>query len=401
MKRPRRAPKLRHRKQTGYYYAEFYDPRRKPTRKWVALGTKNKRRAIRLLNEQEDAYLAGTYDPWRDNLNEAVTIEKAVERYLAAKKREGMRQGSIDWRKNFFKHFTDALPAGTLAGHVTPEDVKGYVNRPPSKGAKHTKREGQLSPHTKRTYYAQLHSLFEWCQQKRLVDENPAERVQRPRVPPANPAIEHLTPEQLDQFYEAVEQARMVKEAKKPLPYPRSIVWINDVVRFAVGTGLRLGEIVRLRWRDVDLSQNVLYVLDTEAGQTKTESSRRPVPIVPFVREVLVRQAELRASEDPDHPVFTSPASGCYGKGVLPLSAETTSRTFRKYRRKIGADEGIDFHALRKTCGVVLASKGVPMRMIQKILGHSDMRTTSQVYTDVWGDELGKEMRRAFEDFSK
>ncbi len=79
------------------------------------------------------------------------------------------------------------------------------------------------------------------------------------------------------------------------------------------------------------------------------------------------------------------------------LSEESTSRLFRTYRRAAELPDGITFHTLRKTCGVVLASAGVDIRTIQAILGHSDVRITGQIYTDVLRSSLATEMHRAFD----
>lgn len=385
MRRPKRDARLYEKR--GYYYAVFYDPHRRPARKWVALETKTRRRAERLLAQMEEARHDGTFDPWRDDFRRQTKIAAAVERYLAHLEAEGLREGSLKWRRDFFRRFAREMPPGALLAHLSAEDVRRYCRRRPAQGSAAAKGR-LLSAHTQRTYYAQLRAFLSWCVDERLIDANPAHAVQRPKAPP-RPPIDHLTPEELEHLLATVDADVAAKQARRLLrgPYARQLVWIKDVIVFAAGTGLRLGELRRLRWQDIDRARRVLYVRNTELGETKT-GEERSVPIVSFVAEVLDRQAALRANEDPAGTVFVSPRGG-------PLSAETTSRLFRKYRRLAGLPEGISFHSLRKTTGTWLASRGVPMQVIQRVLGHANVAITSTTYADVWQETLHREVERA------
>jgi site-specific recombinase XerD len=88
------------------------------------------------------------------------------------------------------------------------------------------------------------------------------------------------------------------------------------------------------------------------------------------------------------------------GPGSDRLSYELTSRLFRKYRRLAKLPESLTFHSLRKTYGTILASGGVPIRSIQKLLGHSDVRITAEIYADVLSVALRKQVEGAFGSYS-
>ncbi len=81
------------------------------------------------------------------------------------------------------------------------------------------------------------------------------------------------------------------------------------------------------------------------------------------------------------------------------LSHESTGRLFRKHCRLAKLPESPAFHSLRKTYGTILASGGVPIRSTQKLLGHSDVRITAEIYADVLSDALRKQVEGAFASF--
>ena len=384
---PRRAkndPKLHTKK--GYYYLVFYDPRRKPQRKWVPLRTKNKRIAGEYRVDWSRDWREGRYDPWEDDRYEALAVQQATDRYRAARAAD-WRPKTAKWREDFFKRFYETLPAGALLRDVTTADLRSFLKGKGVKGK-------PLAVTTVRTYHAQLRSFFGWALQKRLIESNPMASVKRPKD--TRREVEYLTPTEVERVLNSIEAAAEQHRARGQMVTPRDIIWLADVVRFVVGTGLRLGEIVRLRWRDVDLEYGVIHVRNTEEGDTKT-GEERTIPLVAMAREVAERQAELAVDLElsPGDTVFQSPLAK-RGK-PRPLSYDTTSRNFREHRRTAKLSEEISFHSLRKTCGVVLASRGVPLRIIQKVLGHADVRITASTYSEVWQDAVRDEMKRAME----
>ena len=78
------------------------------------------------------------------------------------------------------------------------------------------------------------------------------------------------------------------------------------------------------------------------------------------------------------------------------LLYELTSRLFRKYRALAKLPRSITFHSLRKTYGTVLASAGVPLRTVQKMLGHSDVSITARIYADVIDSAAREQVLNAF-----
>jgi integrase len=229
-----------------------------------------------------------------------------------------------------------------------------------------------------------LRGFFSWCVERHLADRDPTADLEPAHVPSKPP--EHLTVAGLRKLLDTMATDATLKRARGKVA-GREVVWLADVVELAVYTGLRRGELERLRWRDVDLDALLLYVRNTARGQTKTRSERA-IPLVPQAAALLQRLQGERTSEDGDAPILTSPHGG-------PISARVASAAFKTYVVKAGLD-GITFHSLRKTTATWLASAGVPMQITQRVLGHTTVTTTERHYADVWTDDVRRELERAF-----
>jgi integrase len=144
-------------------------------------------------------------------------------------------------------------------------------------------------------------------------------------------------------------------------------------------TGLRRGELLALRWLDVDwLAQRIRvrqnYVRGT-FGTPKSKRSTRSVPMALEVATELERLSRLSRFTDDDDLVFAHPATG------QPLCVAGIQRRMRKALEAAGLDQTHTFHDLRHTFGTHCAAAGVPMRTLQEWMGHKDIKTT-QIYAD-------------------
>ncbi len=164
------------------------------------------------------------------------------------------------------------------------------------------------------------------------------------------------------------------------------------LLTLALTTGLRRGEMLALRWADVDLERRTVTIKRTVdyiprygyvENEQKTEAGRRVVLLPSFVVEMLkqhrVEQLEARlkaggAWEDRDL-VFTDLSGGYFNPRYL-----------EKLMRKVVAEAGlphITLHGLRHSAATLLLSMGVPLKVVQEILGHSSYSITADIYTDV------------------
>jgi integrase len=144
-------------------------------------------------------------------------------------------------------------------------------------------------------------------------------------------------------------------------------------------TGLRRGELLALRWGDVDwLAQRIRVRRNYVRGQYGTPESRRSTRSVPMALEVareLERLFQTSRWQADDDLVFAHPALGG------PQYAVGMSRRFSAALKTAGLDDSRRFHDLRHTFGTQCAAAGVAMRTLQEWMGHKHISTT-QRYAD-------------------
>jgi integrase len=133
--------------------------------------------------------------------------------------------------------------------------------------------------------------------------------------------------------------------------------YIQDVIRFALNTGLRTGEMFTLRWAQVDFEKSILNVFAPKTQKT------RAVPINSEARKVLEAWALGRKSEF----VFYNLEAG---KPLVDLKSG-----FGRACRKAEID-GVSWHTLRHTFASRLVNRGVDMVTVQQLLGHSAITVT-------------------------
>ncbi|HJP89281.1 MAG TPA: tyrosine-type recombinase/integrase [Candidatus Limnocylindrales bacterium] len=159
----------------------------------------------------------------------------------------------------------------------------------------------------------------------------------------------------------------------------------------AAATGLRRGELLALRWDDVkDGNLSVRRAVSRNAdggwsaGQTKTERSRRTLPLPATARHALDRQRKRQARakiamgsgwQDREGRIFTDAA----GRGLLP---EYVSHVFGKARTRAGLPTAT-LHQLRHTAATLLLKEGVPIAVISSWLGHSGISVTMEHYAAI------------------
>jgi integrase len=205
--------------------------------------------------------------------------------------------------------------------------------------------------------------FFRWCDEKNIVENDPIENVERPGAPDLS--AEFLTPDQLEHL---IEKIREDAETNAPQVGDGEVLWIIDVIKFAVYTALRRGELCNLRWGAVDLDSGFLTVKNTEDFETKTGSEER-IPIIPSARKILEEKRSDRRSDDPAEYVFKGVQGG-------QLNADYLTKRFRHYRRLAGLPEDISFHSLRDTCACLLLMQGTSIYTVKEMLRHSRIEVT-------------------------
>jgi len=197
-----------------------------------------------------------------------------------------------------------------------------------------------------------------------------------PRVEPREPIL--LQPTDARRLLEAAAYSRL------------EIVYV-----LALFCGLRRGEILALRWRDIDLARREIHVRNTmhqekgvgfRLGEAKSMSSRRSISMSTTVVAALAAHREQQMKEL--HSMADNVSSS--GDQTLivtshtgkPLSKSTLRGDFRRLLRAAGLPMA-RIHDLRHSCASILLGEGVAAQTVSKYLGHSEVKTTLNTYGHV------------------
>ena len=289
-------------------------------------------------------------------VDERLTVALAAERYLRHLERVLDRKPSTiqDYGIIVRRHIAPFLGDRYLEG-VSVELVDDYV---------HAKLRDGLAVKTVINHLNLLNSVFAHSVKRGWAQSNPVSYVDRPRTW-RNLDIRFLTPDEIETLLAAVDDDLLG-------PTDRTLYLT------AALTGLRQGELIALRWQDVDWSACVIRVRRNftrgRFGPPKSRRSSRAVPMATRVADALCEHFKRSTFTRDDGLVFPHPQTG---------APYDSSRLRKRFKATVGRTDvrPIRFHDLRHTFGTRMAAAGAPLRAIQEWMGHCDYQTTL-VYAD-------------------
>jgi integrase len=299
-----------------------------------------------------------------------LTVNELLDLYL-----DGVdADGRLSAKTRFdYRHYADDYLRPHLGSRrvrdVTPETVLAWQRKLTKEGG--TKDAKPLSANTVRLARAPLAGAFKMALGAGIVVINRTVGTPRPKAPRSIPR--HWSPEQARDFLGLMEGDRT---------WP---VWA-----FLLGSGLRIGELVALRWRNVDLKKEVVRVVEfvstlgheTVASAGKSRDSVRTIDLEQGLVKVLLRQRKLQATEQlassswvASDYVFTKPDGGPYHPQYL-------SRLLGTYSAELGVPR-LTAHGLRHTSATLMLASGVPPKVAAERLGHADPTLFTNLYSHV------------------
>ena len=220
------------------------------------------------------------------------------------------------------------------------------------------KLDSGLSSRTVQMIHLTLHKALKQGVRWMLIPRNVAEAVDPPR-PPAK-EIRPLTADQVKVLLTAAKGDKL-----------------EALYVLAVSTGLRQGELLGLKWEDVDLQEGMLRVRRTVFnGVVSAPKTARGNCSVRLSKEA------IRALRD--HP-RQSEWIFCTRVGTSLSTHNVTNRSWKPLLKRAGLSD-IRFHDLRHTCVTLLLTKGVHPKIVQEMLGHSSISITLDLYSHVLPD---------------
>lgn len=230
--------------------------------------------------------------------------------------------------------------------HFRQRPARRYIGRDKASGARCYREVGPRSPASLNRLKSALSALFTWAKDRR-----------RRLLPSTWPNPCRDIPNEKEgkgrtRFLSQDERERLLK-ATRVSAYPR----LYCLVLIALITGARRGELLALRWRDVDLHAKTAHVARSKNGEQR---------VLPLTDQVLAELARLRAPH-PDAFVFCSrfdPARQAAIKKAWRTAVELASI------------EDFRFHDLRHSCASYLAQSGASLLEIADVLGHRQLDVT-------------------------
>jgi integrase len=308
------------------------------------------------------------------------TVDDDAAALIEHKRVQGVSRSYLQTLAAAQRHHFGPKLGSTVLRKVHRRDVEAMSARLLGRG---------LSPKTVANTLKILHGVFEHAIDLEWTNDNPVRRAARPRhVRDTDLDLRFLSLEALEAVLRAIPDAVVLREPKPyrtgrrgPAPPPPPDVLgpvLRVLVLTAAFTGLRQGELLGLRWRDINWPVQRIGVRQTwrrtefSARGKSDLSTRRSVPMADRVLAELdtwSKRSRYTADED---LVFAHPQLG------TPLDGAKVTMKFQEACRVAGV-QVVRFHDLRHTFATRLASSGAPLRAIQDFLGHADAKTT-QIY---------------------
>jgi integrase len=283
------------------------------------------------------------------------TVEEAGAAYVAHLEHVmGRKRTTIEDYRGYLRRHLGPFFGARRLDRIRPAEVERYLREKIAAG---------LAPTTVVHHVTFLGGLFRFAVKRGWTDSNPVASVDRPRLPgQSSGRLRFLQPEEVEALLRSVPQDELGR-LERPLYV------------CAAMTGLRQGELLALRWRDIDWAARRVRVADNypRGRYDRVERTKshlvRSVPLADRLAGELDRHFKASAWQSDDDLVFCHPQTG------RPYDA---SRLRKRLDAALARAElrRITFHELRHTFGTQMAAAGAPLRAIQEWMGHADAATT-------------------------
>lgn len=299
-----------------------------------------------------------------------LTVDELLDLYL-----DGIdADGRLSIKTRFdYRHYADKYVRPLLGSRkvrdITPEVIVAWQRKLMKSGG--VKKAQALAPNTVRLARSPLSGALKLAVSMGVIAVNPAVGVPRPKPPRSVPR--HWTPEQAREFLAWMEGDRLYA------------VWA-----FLLGSGLRIGELVWLRWANVDLERRRVHVVEfastlgyeLAASTGKSRDAVRSIELDDGLVRILRAQRKMQAEErlasstyeETDY-VFTRPDGGSYHPYNL-------SQLLGRLTTEVGLPR-LTAHGLRHTSATLMLASGVPPKVAAERLGHADPTLFTNLYSHV------------------
>ena len=315
-------------KRGSFYYVQFLDSTGKPRQ--LSTGSRTRSGAIRFAVEKSREM------PTASSSKLFSTFKADFESYSVSVYAESTRLSYLLALKNLIA-FAGDVPLDSI-GVETLERFKVH-------------RLKSVTPVTVNIELRSIKALFGLMKRWKLITVQPFDDIKLLRVQKRDP--EYLSKE---------EYRKLIASITEP--------WLRHVVQFAVFTGMRISEILNLRWSNIDFDRRMIQCANSKEFTTKSKKDRN----IPISNQIV---ALLGSLDVPDATGYV------FLKDGKKLFKNLVSKRFKFYVRDIGLSPTFHFHNLRTTFASWLLMEGVDVYIVSRLLGHSDVSVTAKHYANV------------------
>jgi integrase len=258
--------------------------------------------------------------------------------------------------------------AGFLRLHIAPRWGRLRLNQVTTVDVEVWLRSLDYAPGTRSKIRNIMSALFAHAKRYGMIQDNPIKGVRcsskRMRVP------EVITPEEFKSLLQELPQRE------------------RAMVMLAGTTGLRRSELIALTWQDINFDTLQVDINKScvrgQIGETKTEASAKPVPILQDVADYLEEWRKLTLYPEPTDFLFPS----IRNEGKTPVWPDMVlKKTIRPAADRAGIRKRIGWHTFRHSLGTNLRFLGVDIKTAQELLRHANAKTTLDLYTQAVSSE--------------
>lgn len=390
----------------GKYMFRYTDSsgKRRAVYSWKLVSTdklKEGQRGSQSLRDKEKHILKDIDDDIKTNDAEQTTVDNLYEQFMDI--RQDLKESSRCCYNDIYKKHIKPVLGDKPIGRVKPTEIQKLYQT--------MVNETGVSPTTAQKAHSILYQIFENAVIDNIIRTNPASNAFHSFRQTTTLAPASKTP------LTAKQQAAFIDYIYSSHKYSR----LANLFTVLLGTGMRIGEALGLRWCDCDFEEGIIHVTHAllyKRGETsgyryrisspKTEAGFREIPMLDDVKTALQRERKKRHKDEKEFTVdgysgfiFLNNNGQVYTQAFIydAIQGIVTSYNKEEYVNALQENRQpcylpkISAHILRHTFCTRMCENGVNIKILQDIMGHRNIRTTMEVYSKAMRDKKVEAMQ--------
>lgn len=371
--------KLRVKENSNLLYLDihYFDAEKgRRTRHKAYLGLKNTDANCKLIEKKiipsiERDISLGVYNP----KGKQSAIKRNVKEYgfLSFTRHKKDRREHV--RSAYYRHFKNHIVPDFGARNIdsiSPMELIEWQN----------KKLEEYKVTTVKKFRSIFYTIFSDAVLENIIDENPLDKVPRPNeseefgIDDSDDDI--IRPFSLNEVYELIGKAEG---------------YLKNFIAIMSFTGMRPGELVTLKWDDIDFNNALISIRKTtvygKVCPVKTFSSRRSIEMLPIVQEYFLKQKELTYGNTYDSVFLSSLGKSFYSHDIIAM----------RFKKLLDENDTRYLYQLRHSFASLMISAGEDVLWVSRMMGHKSLDITLKTYSkayDVWQDKKGQKERAKF-----